>query len=338
MTTDIYEHNKNVIGMFRSALYDCEPVALQKRLASVFAPDCKIHLAYPFEDLEGPTALFERVYQPLLAAIPDLERRDYILIADQDGDCSWVGCAGFYAGVFEKPWLDIPPTGHLVVMRYHEFFRVEGEQVVEMQALWDIPHVMMQASAWPMTPSLGVTWLPPSPATQDGLGRHDPSKSAASLKLVGDMLTDMGKHPKQGGPEIMQLERYWHPKMTWYGPAGIGTARRISGFRNWHQIPFLKALPDRRSQHVNGAFFAEGDYVAVTGWPNMRMTISGDGWLGIAPSNQEITIRSLDFWRCENGLIRENWVLVDLLHVYHQIGVDVFARMREITSAWQIGR
>ena len=23
-------------------------------------------------------------------------------------------------------------------------------------------------------------------------------------------------------------------------------------------------------------------------------------------------------------MIRENWVLVDLLHVYHQIGVDVF--------------
>jgi hypothetical protein len=31
-------------------------------------------------------------------------------------------------------------------------------------------------------------------------------------------------------------------------------------------------------------------------------------------------------------LIRENWVLVDLLHVYHQIGVDVFARMREFNK------
>ena len=29
--------------------------------------------------------------------------------------------------------------------------------------------------------------------------------------------------------------------------------------------------------------------------------------------------------------IRENWVLVDLLHVYNQIGVDVFSRMRELT-------
>lgn len=30
-------------------------------------------------------------------------------------------------------------------MRYHEFFRIEDSKVVEMQALWDIPQVMLQA-------------------------------------------------------------------------------------------------------------------------------------------------------------------------------------------------
>ena len=53
--------------------------------------------------------------------------------------------------------------------------------------------------------------------------------------------------------------------------------------------------------------------------------------MGIAPAGQKITMRSLDFWRCEEGLIRENWVLVDLLDVYRQIGVDVFRRMEEFT-------
>ena len=42
-------------------------------------------------------------------------------------------------------------------------------------------------------------------------------------------------------------------------------------------------------------------------------------------------MRGLDFWRCQQGLIRENWVLVDLLDVYTQIGVDVFRRMEEFT-------
>ena len=46
-----------------------------------------------------------------------------------------------------------------------------------------------------------------------------------------------------------------------------------------------------------------------------------------------VPLASLDFRPCENGLIRENWVLVDLLHVYRQIGVDVLARMREFNKA-----
>ena len=41
-------------------------------------------------------------------------------------------------------------------------------------------------------------------------------------------------------------------------------------------------------------------------------------------------MRSLDFWRVEAGLIRENWVLVDLLDVYAQLGLDVLARMRAL--------
>lgn len=63
------------------------------------------------------------------------------------------------------------------------------------------------------------------------------------------------------------------------------------------------------------------------------MTITSDGWLGISPSNKAITIRSLDFWRLERGLIRENWVLIDILNVYDQIGVDVFARMKQLSQA-----
>ena len=53
----------------------------------------------------------------------------------------------------------------------------------------------------------------------------------------------------------------------------------------------------------------------------------------IAPVNKEIFLRSLDFWKLgEDGLIKENWVLVDLLDMYRQIGVDVLARMREFNK------
>ena len=48
--------------------------------------------------------------------------------------------------------------------------------------------------------------------------------------------------------QVMEMDRFWHPRMTWYGPSGIGTGRGIDGFRKWHQIPFLKAMPDRLNE------------------------------------------------------------------------------------------
>lgn len=235
------------------------------------------------------------------------------------------------------PWLDIPPTGHFAHIRYHEFYRLEGGEVVEMQAIWDIPELMMQAGVWPLAPSLGRETLVPGPASQDGIvpGPYDAPRAETSRSLVIDMLTHMTRHPSQGGPEVMQMSRFWHPRMMWYGPAGIGTCRGIAGFRNWHQIPFLDAMPDR-GQHPEGIthhFFADGDYAAVTGWPDMKQTLTGGGWLGLPATGQTITLRSLDFWRIEGDKIRENWVLVDLLDVYAQLGLDVFTRMRSFNAA-----
>jgi hypothetical protein len=65
----------------------------------------------------------------------------------------------------------------------------------------------------------------------------------------------------------------------------------------------------------------------------MAQTLSHSGWLGIAPLNTKITLRSLDFWRVEAGKIRENWVLVDLMDLYQQIGVDALSRMREFNKS-----
>ncbi len=333
MTISIHNRNKERIGAFRRALYDCEPGKLRGQLRAFFAEDCLVQLAHPLETLPGVEGLYEQAYAPLLEAVPDLERRDFIVMAGEAGGADWLGCCGHYMGVFKRPWLDIPPTQHLMAMRYHEFFRIEDGRIVEMQALWDIPQVMLQAGAWPLTPSLAVEWVVPGPATEDGIiaSPYDEARSAASVDLVLAMLQSLQRSPE--GVEAMRLDHFWHPKMMWYGPAGIGSMRRVSGFRNWHQIPFLKAMPDRSVFKDKGFMFGDAEYVAFTGWPGMSMTVSGDGWLGIAPADRAITMRSLDFWRCEKGMIRENWVLIDMLHVYDQLGVDVFERMRELTVA-----
>lgn len=339
---DIHTRNKALIAPVRVAMYDFEEARVRAALEAVVMPDARVHMPHPLGDVTGPGALFDKIYAPLSKAIPDLERRDYIVMAGptEHGD-HWVGCGGYYTGTFVAPWLEIPPTGHQVHMRFHEFYRIADGEVVEIQALWDIPEVMMQADAWPMAPSLGREWHVPGPATLDGLvpGPFDPEKAAAGCDHIIAMLDHLKKHPSLGGPEVMEMEKFWHPRMNWYGPAGIGTGRGVSGFRNWHQIPFLRAMPDR-GQYVDDVtyhFFGDGDYVAVTGWPNMIQTVTHDGWMGIAPPGKKITLCSLDFWRIEDGLIRENWVLVDLLDAYRQLGVDVLGRLREFNKARVMG-
>lgn len=336
--TDQHTLNRRILDPIRHAQYNWDADQIMAALKVVVADDAVFRLAFPFGDMVGAEAFHDKALAVLKNAWPDVERRDWLVMAGDDEDgAQWVGCGGHFMGTFIEPFLDIPPTGHLVHMRFHEFYRIQEGKIVEFQALWDIPEVMMQAGAWPMVPSLGREFCIPGPSSGDGLIRanRDERLSQSSQKHIIDMLNHMKKHPSQGGPEVMEMPKFWHPRMNWYGPAGIGTGRGIAGFRNWHQIPFLNGMPDRgnKEDEITYHFFGDNHYAAVTGWPDMIQSITHDGWLGIPPLGQEITLRSLDFWRIEDGLIRENWVLVDLLDMYDQIGVDVLARMREFNKA-----
>ena len=337
--TDLSDLRTLTAGL-NAAMYNWSEEGVRKELNAIMAKDMVVHMCHPFGDMPGDQ-YYESVLAKLHFSLPDVEKRPWIIMAGTDDhEDEWVGIAGTYIGTFVKPFIDIQPTGHLAHMRFHEYYKIKNEKIIEIQAIWDIPELMMQAGAWPMAPSLGREGLIPGPATCDGLqtGDYQHDVSTKSKTLVIDMLTAMSKHPEEP-QEAMEMPRYWHPKMNWYGPAGIGTARGISGFRNWHQMPFLMGMPDRGSfrDELTYHFFADGPYVAVTGWPNMKQTLSDDGWMGIAPSGRMITLRSLDFWRIERGQIRENWVLVDLLDVYRQLGVDVLGRMRTFNKARATG-
>jgi len=333
---------KNLLHDYRLACATFEPAGVRDALQARFAPDATIRLCHPFGEVSGPDAFYDTALAPLFEAMPDLERRDMIVLSGTTPEGQdWIGTMGNYMGTFLSPLLDIAPTGHLAHLRFHEFFRLQDGRVTEMQAIWDLPELMMLAGVWPMAPQLGAYLCTPGPMTGDGLhaARDGTGEGEATQAHVLAMLTDLCRHPADPDPAVMQLEKYWHPRANWYGPAGIGTARGVAGFRHWHQIPFLRGMPDRKldlAADLRSHWVAEGDYVCETGWPNMRLSLGHDGWMGIAPSGKEVLMRSLDFWRLENGLIRENWVLVDLLDVYRQVGVDVFARLREFNKARRI--
>lgn len=329
---------KQCLAPYRLATASFDIDAVSLTMEALFAPTAVVRLCHPFGTVTGPGDYIDTALLPLQNSLPDLERRDLIVMAGITGDGqAWVGTMGNYMGTFLSPFLGIPPTGRLAHMRYHEYFRIARGKVVEVQAIWDLPKLMMQANAWPMAPQLGAFLCTPAPMSGNGLTISGDGQAA--LNLVVSMLADLLRYPAEPDPAAMRLEHYWHPRFNWYGPAGIGTARGIAGFRHWHQIPFLKAMPDRgldNSTDLMSHWIAEGNYVCETGWPNMRMTLTGDGWMGIAPPGKKVELRSLDFWRLEEGRIRENWVLIDLLDLYRQIGVDVLGRLREFNKGRSI--
>ena len=254
--TDTATRNKALIAPVRAAMYDWTNDGVRAALQTAFSADAEVHLTFPFEDLDGPAALFETAYVPLRDAFPDLERRDTIVIAGstEEGH-DWVGCCGYYTGAFMRPWLDIPPTGKQAAMRFHEFYRVVDGAVVEMQAVWDIPEVMMQADAWPMGPSLGRDWHVPGPATQDGIvpGPYNAVESQASQDQSHDpriVLADP-KLPIEHAEDLIALEHVPPAKCRQDGQDrkqhGHHLAKRGQG---WQAIPnTVVQVHHRAAQH-----------------------------------------------------------------------------------------
>ena len=327
----IHDHNKAAILPLRDALRAGDAPALRQAIMDSFAPDAQIKLGAPFYGVAGPADLWDRVYAPLFAALSDMERVEFIVMAGprshSDGSGDWIGLGGHIVGTLNAHWLGIPATGAPVFMRYHEYLRMEDGKIVEMQGLWDIGQVMQQAGVWPMGSQAGVAWMCPGPADGQGVltAPRDAGLSETSLQRVWDMLHDLqhgtAKTPERG------LGGFWHDNAVWYGPAGLGMARGHNAIAQKIFRQFREGLSENTRHLKDGVFFADQNLVAFTGWPSGTAVHSGDGFLGLAATGKTVTRCSLDFWRIEEGLVRECWVMVDMIDLFKQLGVDVFERM-----------
>ena len=115
------EKLKRVLLNWQKSMSDFDEVNVRQAMRSTTKADVAIRMCHPFGDLENSDNIYEKIYSPLNASLPDLERRDLIVIAGctPEGD-HWIGCMGNYMGTFLAPFLGIPATGRLAHMRYHE--------------------------------------------------------------------------------------------------------------------------------------------------------------------------------------------------------------------------
>jgi len=322
---------------------------LPEALGRIAAPTLAFRGSHPINEHSGVQDIVREVLAPLKRALPDLERRDDLFMAGRFEGRDYVAAMGHYCGTFENAWLGIPPTGHPLFLRYGEVHRIERGRIVQSSCLWDVLDVMHQAGFQPIAASLGLEARWPAPLTADGV-RLSPSAAATGRESLAQT---MGMHAALGGHDdradlsresllSMPQKEYWHPKMMWYGPSGIGTTRGLAGFVDRHQLPFRIAFPGRKGggqwddiaekkASMGGghyARFGDGPYSMSAGWPSVYARHEGGGFLGLSPSGREVAMRVMDFYLHDEGLIRENWVPLDIIDVLRQLGVDVFDRMQ----------
>jgi predicted ester cyclase len=326
--------NKQIIHEAMRRIADASPDRIEDALSAVYAPDATWRGSHPLNETNGIEAIAATVWKPLALSFPDLERRDTILMGGTYSGTELVGAIGHYCGTFRSDWLTIPATGRPVYLRYGEFHEMANGRVVRSTVLLDILDLMRQAGFWPLPPSLGTEEQWPCPITADGilLSEQDPGESERSLKLTLDMQASLGKYDDLGGQGregllTMPQRDFWHPKMMWYGPAGIGTTRGLQGFVDYHQLPFRTAFPNRRGGN-HYVRIGDGKYSATGGWPSVIAVHGGGGFLGTSPTGLNVEMRVMDFYLADEGLIRENWVPLDIIHLLLQLDVDVFARMQ----------
>ena len=305
---------------------------LDAAVAATYASNAALKAFHPVNEVEGAQAIAESLWRPIRTSFPDAERRDQIVIGGEFDGADYVCTYSELQGTFDKNWLGIPATHGVVSLRCCEVNRLQDGKVVEAHVLIDVLDLMFQAGCWPLSPSLGEEGLWRSPATQDGvqLDRADPVAGAAALKIVKDM---HGGLLAFDGKDLASMHhaQYWTKDFLWYGPSGIGTTRGLTGFEAHHQIPFLRAFPDRKvANHI--ANVSDGNYVITGGWPSVVAPHSGPDWLNVGPTGRHIEMRVMDFYRIENGLIAENWVPIDIVDILLQMDVDVFARLRHLSG------
>ena len=309
------------------SLLDNKPAAhWPAALADLYSADVAWHGPHPINAHVGAANVVEKFWQPFLHAFPDLERRDDIVIAGSFKGGKWIAATGYYTATFTRDWLRIRATGGVVNIRYGEFSRMDGGRVHEVYIIIDILDIMYQAGCWPVTlpKSRGPLDRVPGPVSRDGVAiiLASTRESDASLELVEAMIKGLMEYDGET-LDSMAMERFWHPHMMWYGPAGIGSSRQLKGFQQVHQIPFLGAFPDRRGGD-HKARIGDGAFVGSTGWPSVRATHRGT-WQGVPATNRAISMRVMDFWRREENLLRETWVFIDMIELLLQMDIDVMA-------------
>ena len=337
MTVDRNQQNKARVLAYWQAVDD----ASADQMASVVQEHLPAHFYYkgpaPIGELSGPALLAEQMLAPLKQAIPDLQRQTHLFlggqsvdhVGDEAKDAFWVCGTGYFTGTAHGSFLGIPASERALRIRWSEFIRFDGDEMVESQVILDFVDWFDQIGLPVLPRSRGASHVYPAATGFDGvLLQPQDEESTAQTLILGQGLLYGGLNGfDENDLSSMGMVDYFHPNLKWYGPGGIGACLSFKEFEQMHQQPWLVAFPDRKIVGLE-SLFAEGQLLAASGVAGVTATHTGP-YLGEQASGASLEVSGIDFWLRQDGQFTENWVFVDMIDLFAQMGIDLFARMAE---------
>lgn len=296
-----------------------------------FADDFKCYAFAPVDDCHSIQDIAVKFWTPIRKAFAPINRTTTI---DINGTCAfdeneWVCGMGMYEGRFSENLYTIPATNALNYVRFADFYQVINGKITMAYKLMDYVGLMIRTGVSPLPKSLGSDVDTVFPRTQDGCiyTTADPKSTQQSHNIMTGMLADLlqTKKTKNGTQDSI-----WADDMVWYGPSGIGTFYGMDGFSVYRNA-FLNTFPDR-DYGVHYGVISKNNYACLTSWKAVIATHKGSGWLGLAPTGKIVSMRLADFYCIKDGKITENWVLLDVIDVFRQLGVDIFDIVEKIQT------
>lgn len=335
----INQRNKAQVQAFWAALDSVGSRTAQQVCEDHLDPGFVWNGPAPLGQSVGPRAMAAAFWTPLKKAIPGLTRDIHMFFggissgrADggQDGR-RWVCGTGYLSGLPIESFLGIPAVGRPIRIRWGEFLRLDGDRIVEAQTIIDFVDWFEQVGLPVLPTSRGAAHVFPAPTAYDGVlsAPQDEAETHETLEFGRNFIYGGLNRFDQQDLSKMGMARFFHPNLKWYGPGGIGACLSFSEFETFHQRPWLEAFPDRKVQDLD-SLFAEGRLLGASGIAGVRATHTGP-YLETPATHKAIAISGLDIWLRSGDRFTENWVFVDMIHLFEQLGVDLFARMRSLS-------
>lgn len=312
------------------------PQEISAVISKVFHADVNWHGPQPINQLSGTDALIRSFWEPLRQSFPDIRRDVDILMGGFDGTDDWVSGTGHFTGTFVHDWLGIPATGMKTHIHFGQFFVMREGRIAESYCILDVLSVFKQAGFQVLPNALGREGgKVQKPRGGDGvmLVEQDALEGSQSAQLVEAMWNGLMRYKRErdgGNMDTMEQEHYWDPDFHWMGPTGIGSTHSIREFQDFHQRPWLTAFGDRKLDVERGGrdmgFFGEGHYACGGIW-NQPFSYHHGPYHGVPATGKLLTLRDFDWYKRHGNRLIQNWIPIDLVDLFLQLGVDLFERM-----------